>query len=185
MGVARRLFGTKGYAATGTEEIVTSAGITRGALYYQFADKRDLFEAVFLEVLEEVGQKVWSETMEQVIDDKEDLIVGTRIMLDEFSRDEIKQIVLVDGPVVLGWADWRDLQRPLHLAMLTHALQHLVDEEILPDQPLEPLSDVIAGAIMQACLAIASAEDAVRARATYEASVMELLGRFANVAPPS
>jgi AcrR family transcriptional regulator len=183
--VARRLFGAKGFAATGTEEIVATAGLTRGALYYQFGDKRDLFRAVFLKVIEEVGHKVWRETMERVTDDKEDLIVGTRIMLDEFSRGEIKQIVLADGPVVLGWSDWREMQRPLHLAMLTHALQHLVDEKILPDQPLEPLADVIAGAIMQACLAIGSAEDADQARATYEASVMELLVRLASVQLPT
>src|SRR5215213_8851139 len=44
--VARRLFAERGFAETGTEEVVRQAGLTRGALYYHFRDKRDLFRAV-------------------------------------------------------------------------------------------------------------------------------------------
>lgn len=175
---ARGLFAGRGYADVGTEEIVRAAGVTRGALYHQFTDKRDLFRAVFVEMLKEVGQEIFEETMQRVEHDREDLQVGTQVMLDIFSRAEVKRIMLLDGPSVLGWADWREVQRPFHLALIGHALQHLVDEGLIPDQPLEPLAEVISGAAMQAALAIAEAEDTQAARETYGASLMQLLSRL-------
>lgn len=177
---ARRLFGEKGYAETGTEEIVAVAGVTRGALYYQFADKEDLFLAVFEETLRDVGRETFERTMAKVSDDREDLQIGTQVMLDIFSRPEVKQIVLLDGPTVLGWKTWREVQRPLHLALIGHALQHLVDDGVLPLQPLEPLADVISGATMQAALAIAASEQPTEARRTYGASLAQLLDRLAG-----
>jgi AcrR family transcriptional regulator len=175
LAAARELFVEKGYAETGTEEIVKRAGVTRGALYHQFSDKRDLFQALFLSVLDEVALELFEQTMSEITDDKDDLVVGTKIMLDLFSRPDIKQIVLLDGPVVLGWGTWRDLQAPLHRALLTHALEHLVDEGLLRKQPLEPLADLIAGSVMQAGLAIANAEDAAKAHKIYSKSLKQLL----------
>ena len=43
---ARELLTDKGYAGVATEEIVQRAGVTRGALYHHFRDKRALFRAV-------------------------------------------------------------------------------------------------------------------------------------------
>jgi AcrR family transcriptional regulator len=60
MAAARPLFAERGYAAVGTEEIVRAAGVTRGALYHQFADKRELFAAVFEQVEAEVTQRTAS-----------------------------------------------------------------------------------------------------------------------------
>lgn len=182
--VARQMFGEKGYAETGTEEIVAAAGITRGALYYQFTDKEDLFRAVFEQTLMEIGRETYTKTMAQVKHDREDLQVGTQVMLDIFSRSDVKQIVLIDGPAVLGWATWRDIQRPLHLALIGHALQHLVDEGLIPKQPLEPLADIISGAAMQAALAIATSDQPRKARKVYGASLSQLLERLVSL-PPS
>jgi AcrR family transcriptional regulator len=55
---ARGLFGARGYAAVGTEEIVRAAGVTRGALYHQFRDKEDLFAAVFEQLEAETTARV-------------------------------------------------------------------------------------------------------------------------------
>src|SRR6476619_1361574 len=57
LAAARELFGERGYAAVGTEEVVRAAGVTRGALYHQFTDKRQLFAAVFEQVEAEVTQR--------------------------------------------------------------------------------------------------------------------------------
>lgn len=183
MTVAREMFGAAGYAATGTEDIVAAAGITRGALYYQFTDKEGLFRAVFEQTLTEIGKETFERTMATIAHDREDLQVGTQVMLDIFSRPDVKQIVLLDGPAVLGWATWRDIQRPLHLALIGHALQHLVDEGLLPPQPLEPLADIISGAAMQAALAIAASDHPKKTRKVYGASLSQLLERLVS-APP-
>src|SRR5258707_8060322 len=55
---ARELFGARGYAGVGTEEIVRAAGVTRGALYHQFRDKADLFAAVAEEVEAEIAERI-------------------------------------------------------------------------------------------------------------------------------
>ena len=135
---ARRLFAERGFGEVGTEEIVREASVTRGALYHQFADKRDLFRAVFEKMLMEAGQEIYEETMKRIEHDREDLQVGTQVMLDIFSRPEVKRVVLLDGPAVLGWAAWRDVQRPFHLALIGHALGHLVEEGLIPEQVRTP-----------------------------------------------
>lgn len=176
---ARALFVSQGYAETGTEEIVARAGVTRGALYHQFSDKKDLFRALFLDMLNEVAMELFQKTMNEITHDREDLVVGTRILLDLYSREDIKQVILLDGPVVLGWEEWRALQEPLNKALVTHSLEHLVDEGILPKQPLEPLADLIGGSLMQAGLAIANADDPKAARKTYAKSLEALLAPIA------
>ncbi|MEM9622446.1 MAG: TetR/AcrR family transcriptional regulator [Pseudomonadota bacterium] len=176
--VATQHFGEKGFAETGTEELVAAAGITRGVLYYHFTNKEDLFRTVFEETLEALGQEVFTTTMAQITDDTEDLEVGTQVMLDIFSRPQVQRIVLLDGPTVLGWTTWRDIQRPLHLALPTHALEHLVDEGRLAPQPLEPLADIISGAAMQAALAIATSDQPEQTRQTYGASLTQLIERL-------
>lgn len=177
---ARTLFVAKGYAETGTEEIVALAGVTRGALYHQFSDKKDLYRALFLDMLNEVALELFEKTMDEITEDREDLVVGTRILLDLYSRADIKQVILLDGPSVLGWEEWRDLQAPLNKALVTHSLEHLVDEGILPKQPLEPLADLIGGSLMQAGLAIANAENPDAARRIYAKSLEALLAPIAT-----
>ena len=55
---ARPLFAAKGYAAVGTDEVARAAGVTRGALYHQFAGKEELFAAVFEQVEAEISDRI-------------------------------------------------------------------------------------------------------------------------------
>ena len=171
---ARGLMAEKGYADTATEDIVAKAGITRGALYYQFADKKDLFEAVFQELLEEVAHYVNEETMRRVSKDTEDLEVSSRLLLDVFARQDVKQIILQDGPAVLGIDRCRELQNPLYMYLATHSLEHLVEAGIIPQQPLEPLAELICGALMQAAQGIAQSDDPKSAIESYDRALQQL-----------
>ncbi|MEX1253146.1 MAG: helix-turn-helix domain-containing protein [Dehalococcoidia bacterium] len=49
MDASLRLFSEKGFARTSVRDIAQAAGITDAAIYYHFASKRDLFEALFEE----------------------------------------------------------------------------------------------------------------------------------------
>jgi len=94
---ARRLFARNGYAAVGTEEIVRRAGVTRGALYHQFADKQDLFLAVYEQVEQELTERV-AATLGEVSSPFAALRAGIRVFLDACRAPEVQRIVLTDGP---------------------------------------------------------------------------------------
>lgn len=172
---ARRLFSERGYGAVGTEEIVREAGVTRGALYHQFADKRDLFRAVLQEMLPEIGQRLYEETMARIGHDREDLQVGAQVLLGIYAEPEVRHLLLIEGPAVLGLADWMALQAPLAHLFLDHALRHLVEEGLVKEKELPSLIELLSGALQQAALGIAAADDPQTARSTYAAGLDRLI----------
>ncbi|MDJ0787305.1 MAG: TetR/AcrR family transcriptional regulator [Myxococcota bacterium] len=172
---ARRLMAENGYAATSTEAVVASAGVTRGALYYQFVDKRDLFRAVCEDTLERVALRLADETMQKAESGAEELRVGGLLLLDYFAEPEVSRILLVDGPAVLGFEAWRSLLEPVVLGLLRHGLEHLVEFDRLRQAEVEPLAHLLFGSLTQAGVAIGTAEDPKSARAGYATAVLELL----------
>src|SRR5215210_5715875 len=81
MAAARELFEERGYGGVGTEEIVRRAGVTRGALYHHFSDKRDLFRAVHEELEQEIVAAIGA-TMTEVEDPRALMEAGLRAFLD-------------------------------------------------------------------------------------------------------
>ena len=100
----RRLFGERGYAAVGTEELVRAAGVTRGALYHQFRDKADLLDAVYNVVEAEITEQIATGALASgATDPLAALRAGARAFLDACAAPEVERIVLLDAPAVLGW----------------------------------------------------------------------------------
>lgn len=168
--VARSLFTEQGYHATGTHEIVAKASVTRGALCHHFPEKRDLFEAVFKDVARQLNQ----ETRAKLPDSGD----TWSLMVSGFSRylelvaasREYRQILLIDGPAVLGWQHWRELQSEFTAADIAMALKILMKNGLLPLQPELPLAHILQAAVHDAALAIAySAEPAVAEREVINA----------------
>src|SRR4051794_15189288 len=152
---ARRLFGARGYAAVGTEEIVAAAGVTRGALYHHFRDKRDLFRAVFVESEASFVQRV-AERVVGVEDPFDLLVAALDATLDACTDRELAQIAFLDGPAVLGFEDWRAIVDGYSLGLLTTMLGQAMDAAALRRAPLDPLAHLVSGALNEAGVVIAT-----------------------------
>jgi AcrR family transcriptional regulator len=175
IGAARELFVSKGYFATGTEEIVAKANVgTRGALYHHFADKKDLFEAVFDQVQ---GDLAATTTLNERDDALEMLTAALQQFLDASAENaDVQQILLIDGPAVLGWDRWRSLEADYGLGVITAMLHAAVKQKVIPRQPTGPLAHMLLAAVDEAALYIANAPDRLTAHEQARQSLMRLLG---------
>ena len=161
---ARALFGARGYAGVGTQEIVRAAGVTRGALYHQFRDKADLFAAVAEEVEAEIAERIAAGAAGAADDPVGALRAGAQLFLDACAEPEVERIILLDAPAVLGWEAWRDLAGRYGLGLVQLALQSAMDAGAIVPQPVVPLAHVLVGALDECALYVARAEDPPTAR---------------------
>ncbi|MGJ7542831.1 TetR/AcrR family transcriptional regulator [Variovorax sp. LT1R16] len=101
---ARTLFVSKGYGDTSTPEIALAAGITRGALYHHFTDKRDLFRQVLMREAQAVAADIEAATPDKLTP-REALLTGSEAYLDAMRVTGRTRLLLIDGPAVLGMAE--------------------------------------------------------------------------------
>jgi AcrR family transcriptional regulator len=163
---ARRLFVEKGYQRTGTEEVVAEAGVgTRGALYHHFADKQALFEAAFIAVEEELvmeAAKNLADPAEGALNQLRQGLIG---FLDASLTPHVQRILLIDGPAVLGWVKWRELESLYGLGAIRAMLERAVEEgDLAVGQPVDALAHVLLAAADETALFIANAPDQRTAR---------------------
>jgi AcrR family transcriptional regulator len=171
---ARSLFVERGYHDTSTEDIVALAGVgTRGALYHHFTDKRALFVAVF----EAVEEDLVAAAGAQLIDGPplDVLRNGLLGFLDASLTPEVQRILLLDGPAVLGWQEWRAIEARYGLGGIQAMLELAVADGSLPEQPLEVLAHLLLATADEAALFIANAEDRPVARDQAVAAMDRLL----------
>ena len=175
---ARRLFAADGFAAVGTEAIVRAAGVTRGALYHQFADKTELFAAVVdqieAELIDHIVAHVGADP-DGSADPHRILERGIDGWLDASTRPEVQRIVLLDAPGVLGWERWRRSGLQYGLGFVEATLQEFIDAGALPSQPVRPLAHLVVSAVDEAALYIAQASDPAAAGTEMRAALQRLL----------
>lgn len=178
---ARRLFAARGYAEVGTEEIVRAAGVSRGALYHHFADKAELFAAVFEVVEAEVSARIAAAVAASTDPDPIVLArIGARTWLDAAGEPEIQQITLLDGPAVLGWERWSEIGNRHNLGLVQAMLTHAIAEGRLPQQPVPALAHALLGALREAALFLARADDRAQTRADVGAVIDSLIQALAR-----
>ncbi|MHC3450907.1 MULTISPECIES: TetR/AcrR family transcriptional regulator [Streptomyces] len=170
---SRRLFSTVGYGSVGLSEIVHAAGVTKGALYHHFSSKADLFRAVLEQVQQEVAERI-AETADAREDTWEQLVSGCRAFLTVSTDPTIQRIMLVDGPAVLGWSEWRTMNETTSGRHLAQVLGDLIDEGVIAAQRVEPLTHLLSGAMNEAALWLATSTDPRNPDDTQDALVAML-----------
>jgi AcrR family transcriptional regulator len=175
IGAARELFAARGYAAVATEEIVRAAGVTRGALYHQFADKTELFQAVYEDVERGLMEQIATSAISAAGDPLAALHAGAQAFLDACEDPAVQRIALVDAPSVLGWERWREIGLQYGFGLVQGTVQAAMDAGLIERQPVGPLAHLLLGAIDEGAMLIARAQDDGTTRAQVGASVARFL----------
>ena len=158
MRAGRELFGSIGFSATKASDIARRAGVTRGALLHHFGDKEGLFAAV----LEEVEAESATHVLEVAItgsDPLEWLRRGFEAFLVECVKPDITQIMLIDGPSVLGWETWHEIDARYGYQPLRDVVGAAVAAGLVESDDPSSLAYLLLGALTEAGTLIAHAED--------------------------
>lgn len=171
---ARQLFATKGYAATGTEEIISKLGITRGALYHQFNDKLGVFKTVIVEAYGEITDYIQAKI--QPLDTNwQQLIVGCQAFLEVAHQEELRRLVFVEAPAVLAADDLAEMDQ-YGFALLHESIQVAVTEGELNTIDAEGFAHLVNGSLNDLAAWVAQSNDPNRLK-TAQSLVETLLER--------
>lgn len=182
---ARALFGEQGFQATRTEEIVRRAGLTRGALYHHFAGKEDLFRAVFRELSDEVAQSLLRRSTERDgLDAWSRFRANSEVYLEAASRNRhYRQVVLIDGPAVLGEEAWQGWHGPID--KIAEYVREAVGDGVLEPQPEDALAHLLSALGTGGVMYVARADDPGAARDEVARCTERLLAGLAADDRPS
>ena len=176
---ARTLFGESGYAKVSLNDIVTRAGVTKGAVYHHFHGKREILRAVVAEIEAELLSDILAR-IAGIDDPLEQLRVGFIAFLDRCLDRNARRIALLDAPAVLGWEESRAIDAEHGLGLMIELLESGMKRGGIRRQPARPLAHLILGAAIEAGMLIAHAPDAEAEREQVEIPLMawlESLGR--------
>jgi AcrR family transcriptional regulator len=181
MAAGRQLFATHGYEAVSSEQIVAAAGVTRGALYHHFDGKRGLFAAVFEQVEAELAGRFDVSGLGEA-GPLQTLLVEVDQFLDLSLESDFQRIALLDGPAVLGWEAWHEVESRYGLALVEAALRAAMDAGEIRELPVAELSLACLGAFMEVALQLARAPDTEAARERAGVTMRALLEGLRPVA---
>ena len=171
---ARRFYGRKGYAETSIADIVRGAKVTRGALYHHFANKRELFRAVYEGLAEDLTTRLMDAARLEPRPELH-LEIGCQAFLDACLDRDVRQILILDAPAVLGVADRDEINARHARGALSLALSGGMEHGYLREQPVDPLAYLLLGALEEAGLQIARASDLDLARRELGDALQALL----------
>jgi AcrR family transcriptional regulator len=154
LATARASFAEHGFAAASTTAIATAAGVTRGALYHHFADKTELFRAVFVQLEHELNDTVVAAALAQT-ESLKAFVAGCAAWLDFAGRADYQRIAVTDAPSVLGASEWHEIDAGIGLASMEAGLAALARDGVLQRPPSRAFAVLLFGALTDAGLALA------------------------------
>ena len=173
----RRLFGSKGFAATSVDDIARAARVTTGALYHHFPTKAAVFEAVFEQVHAEmlVASAEASAAADGAL---EQMAAGFGVFLDQVLEPEVQRILVTDGPAVLGLARFIELDERYALDSAVAAIEAANAAGLLRVADPPTLVRLLFGAMTRAGVLIASSADPKATREAVGVTFRQMISGF-------
>lgn len=173
LSAARDLFRTEGYEAVSIDDIAAAAGCTKGAFYHHFPSKQAIFDQLVDLVQAEIAAEVAGGP--EAVRGGEDAMAGViAAYLAAATRSEVRRILLIDGPVVLGWRRWRQIDDVHFAGMVRDGASRLMEPQASAAE-VDAAARLVLGAVMEAALALGDAAEGGPSVADYGASLSRLL----------
>lgn len=151
---ARKAFAEKGFAEVSMDELTASVGLTRGALYHTFGDKKGLLAAVVAQVDGEMAQRAKAAAV-TARDDWERILAEGIAYIKMALDPEVRRIVLLDGPAFLGDpSQWPSQNSCLEATRQT--VTELIERNILKEVDAKAAAHLLNSAALNAALLIAA-----------------------------
>ena len=173
---AGELFAAHGFAATSIDDIARRAGVAKGAVYHHFESKEQIFARVFEQMTAALAAEVAATAAagKSILDSFE---LGTLKYLTSISSDKCRQVLLIDGPVVLGWGKWREIDaRYFGGTMQGPAKTTLRGRASLRE--IAAIRHLLAGAVAEAALVCATSDHRLRDARDLTSALRKMLMQF-------
>lgn len=169
---ATALFRERGFSKVSLDDVAKASGVTRGAVYHHYGSKVGLFLAVAAGLQKQVAGAVVAAAEAAGIDPREQLSAGSHAFLETITGQDMVQVLMVDGPAVVGWQEWRRLDSANSVTHLREALASVGT----PAEVLDAMTAQLSGAMNEAALWVAQHPEPAVARAQAHQALQGLLG---------
>lgn len=149
---ATELFGRDGFVTTSVNAIAVHAGVSKSGLLHHFGSKEELFRQVFLRA----EQALLELSVADIGDEppRHQLEQGGRALLAALNDHGLRQITLIDGPAVLGWAEWRKVESEYAVGTIVALLVSAAERDELAVEPSEAVAAMLLAALHEGAFSV-------------------------------
>lgn len=152
LAAADKLFGNEGFLATSVKQIADEAGVSKSGLLHHFGSKEEIFHQVFIRAEQQLVELSLHGITNAA--PKEQLERGARNLLDALEDRRLRQIVLIDGPAVLGWAQWRRIEAEYAISIIVAVLEQAAKDGNLSVTPSKSVAGILLAVLHEASFAL-------------------------------
>ena len=173
---AGELFAAHGFAATSIDDIARRAGVAKGAVYHHFESKEQIFARVFEQMTAALAAEVAATagTGKSILDSFE---LGTLKYLTSISSDKCRQVLLIDGPAVLGWGKWREIDARYFGGTMQGPAKTTLRGRA-SSREIAAIRHLLAGAAAEAALVCATSDHRLRDARDLTSALRKMLTQF-------
>jgi AcrR family transcriptional regulator len=173
---ASELFSARGFAATSIDDIASRARVAKGAVYHHFESKEQIFQRVFEQMTEALAAEVAASAAagKSILDRFER---GTLKYLTSIAGNKFRQVLLIDGPAVLGWEKWREIDMRYFGGVMKAPVKRTSHASVSARE-MAATGHLIAGAVSEAALVCATSDHRLRAARDFTSALVKMLAPF-------